>query len=153
MATPTTSAKTKPRTILLTLQRLIHGYKNIAADIITVPEVERKPQEAKKIDQMKTIANANNYHYAFGKAIYFDGGEYGLGILSKYKIAKTQVIPLPSGKAEQCMALITHIDVPGFDSPVLFIATHFDWQKDQTLHIEKAHKIMDIIIGDTKYGF
>lgn len=81
------------------------AIKKIAADIIAVPEVDNKTARSQKIDQLKTIADANNYHYAFGKALDFDGGEYGLGILSKYKIQHTQVINLPSGDAEQRVAL------------------------------------------------
>ncbi|AHF76638.1 Endonuclease/exonuclease/phosphatase family protein [Sodalis praecaptivus] len=129
------------------------AIKNMAADIIAVPEVDNKTARSQNIDQLKTIADANHYHYAFGKAIDFDGGEYGVGILSKYKIAKTQVIPLPSGDAEQRVALIAQIAVPGFDSPVLFIATHFDWQKDPTIRIQQARKILDISIGDAPSDF
>lgn len=76
------------------------AIKNIGADIIAVPEVDNKTARSQKIDQLKTIADANGYHYAFGKALEFDGGEYGVGILSKYKIEHTQVIKLPSGDAE-----------------------------------------------------
>ncbi len=47
--------------------------------------------------------------FAFGKALDFDGGEYGVGILSKYKIDKSKVINLPSGDAEQRVVLISNI--------------------------------------------
>lgn len=129
------------------------AIKNIAADIIAVPEVDNKTARSQKIDQLKTIADANQYYYAFGKALDFDGGEYGLGVLSKYKIQQTQVIKLPSGDAEQRIALLAQVDVPGFDSPVLVMVTHLDWQKDPTLRVEQARYLLDISIGDAKTEF
>lgn len=47
--------------------------------------------------------------FAFGKALDFDGGQYGVGILSKYKIDKSQVVNLPSGNAEQRIVLLSQI--------------------------------------------
>ncbi|AVE59793.1 MULTISPECIES: endonuclease/exonuclease/phosphatase family protein [Citrobacter] len=129
------------------------AIKKIAADIIAVPEVDNKTERSQKIDQLKTIADANNYHYAFGKALDFDGGEYGLGILSKYKIQHTQVINLPSGDAEQRVALLAQIEVPGFDTPVLVMVTHLDWQKDPTMRIEQVRHLLDISIGDASSDF
>ncbi|ANZ03858.1 endonuclease/exonuclease/phosphatase family protein [Raoultella ornithinolytica] len=129
------------------------AIKNIGADIIAVPEVDNKTARSQKIDQLKTIADANGYHYAFGKALEFDGGEYGVGILSKYKIEHTQVIKLPSGDAEQRIALLAQIAVPGFDSPVLVMVTHLDWQKDPTMRIEQVRHLLDVSIGDAPSDF
>ncbi|SUX85916.1 Uncharacterised protein [Citrobacter koseri] len=87
------------------------------------------------------------------RALDFDGGEYGLGILSKYKIQHTQVINLPSGDAEQRVALLAQIEVPGFDTPVLVMVTHLDWQKDPTMRIEQVRHLLDVSIGDASSDF
>jgi len=58
--------------------QLNSAIKRIDAEIIAVSEVDNKTQRSHKIDQLKTIAEANNMHYAFGKALDFDGGEYGV---------------------------------------------------------------------------
>lgn len=129
------------------------AIKKLSADIIAVPEVDNKTARSQHIDQLKTIATANNYHYAFGKALDFDGGEYGLGILSKYKIQHTQVIKLPSGNAEQRVALLAQVSVPGFDTPVIVIVTHLDWQKDPTIRVAQVRHIMGVSIGDIPSDF
>ncbi|APR33462.1 MULTISPECIES: endonuclease/exonuclease/phosphatase family protein [Citrobacter] len=129
------------------------AIERINADIIAVPEVDNKTGRSQKIDQLKKIADANKLHYVFGKAIDFDGGEYGLGLLSKYKILHSQVVKLPSGDAEQRVALLAQIDVPGFDSAPIIMVTHLDWQKDPTMRTEQARYLLDISIGDATTDF
>lgn len=69
-------------------------------------------------------------YYAFGKTLDFYDGEYGIGLLSKYKILHWQVVKLPLGSAEQRVALLAQVAVPGFDSALIIMVTHLDWQKD-----------------------
>jgi endonuclease/exonuclease/phosphatase family metal-dependent hydrolase len=129
------------------------AIKRINADIIAVPEVDNKTQRSQKIDQLKTLAEANKMHYAFGKALDFDGGEYGLGLLSKYKILHSQVVKLPSGDAEQRVVLLAQVDVPGFDSAPIIMVTHLDWQKDPTVRTGQARYLLDLSIGDAGSDF
>ncbi len=129
------------------------AIKKINADIIAVLEVDNKTQRSQKIDQLKTIADANKMHYVFGKALDFDGGEYGLGLLSKYKILHSQVIKLPSGNAEQRVALLAQVEVPGFDSAPIIMVTHLDWQKDPTIRTEQVRYLLDLSISDAPSDF
>lgn len=71
--------------------------------------------------------------FAFGKALDFDGGQYGVGILSKYKIDKSQVVNLPSGNAEQRIVLLSQITKPGFDSPIIIMFSHFSSVRSMTI--------------------
>lgn len=129
------------------------AIKKIDADVIIVPEVDNKTERSGKIDQLKIIGEANNLYYAFGKAIDFDGGEYGVGILSKHKIVHSQAIHLPSGKAEQRVLLLSQVVVPGFDSPILIMATHLDWQKNPEVRLMQVRHILDVSIGDAPSDF
>ncbi|MTH45966.1 endonuclease/exonuclease/phosphatase family protein [Intestinirhabdus alba] len=133
--------------------QLNSAIKIIDADIIAVPEVDNKTKRSQKIDQLKTLAEANNMHYAFGKALDFDGGEYGLGLLSKYKILHSQVLKLPSGDAEQRVVLLAQVEVPGFDSAPVIMVTHLDWQKDPTIRTGQVRYLLDLSIGDAKSDF
>ena len=62
----------------------------------------------------------------FGKTIDHDGGDYGIAVLSKYPILSQQSLVLPSfpngdktnSAYEQRIALITQIEVPGFEVPI-----------------------------------
>ena len=129
------------------------AINKINADIIAVLEVDNKTQRSHKTDQLKTIADANKMHYAFGKALDFDGGEYGLGLLSKYKILHSQVIKLPSGNAEQRVVLLAQVEVPGFDTAPIIMVTHLDWQKDPAIRTGQVRTLLDLSIGDAPSDF
>lgn len=129
------------------------AIKRIDADIIAIQEVDNKTLRSQKIDQLKKIADANKMHYAFGKALDFDGGEYGVGLLSKYKILHSQVVKLPSGDAEQRVTLLAQVEVPGFDSAPIIMVTHLDWQKDPAIRTEQARYLLDLGIGDAASDF
>ncbi len=135
------------------LDELSKAIAKIDADVIVLTEIDNKTVRSKKVNQLEEIAKANKMDFAFGKALDFDGGEYGVGILSKYKIEKSQVVNLPSGGAEQRVVLLSQITKPGFDSPIIIMGTHLDWQKDPTIRIGQVRHILDATIGDTETGF
>ncbi|HGN1705230.1 TPA: endonuclease/exonuclease/phosphatase family protein [Providencia rettgeri] len=135
------------------LENLNKAIAKIDADVIVLTEIDNKTARSKKVHQLEEIAKANKMDFAFGKALDFDGGEYGVGILSKYKIEKSQVVNLPSGDAEQRVVLLSQITKPGFDSPIIIMGTHLDWQKDPTIRIGQVRHILDASIGDTDTGF
>ncbi|EUC97241.1 endonuclease/exonuclease/phosphatase family protein [Providencia alcalifaciens] len=135
------------------LDELSKAIAKIDADVIVLTEIDNKTARSKKVNQLEEIAKANKMDFAFGKALHFDGGEYGVGILSKYKIEKSQVVNLPSGGAEQRVVLLSQITKPGFDSPIIIMGTHLDWQKDPTIRIGQVRHILDATIGDTETGF
>ncbi|HHN8580313.1 endonuclease/exonuclease/phosphatase family protein [Providencia rettgeri] len=135
------------------LDGLNKAIAKIDADVIVLTEIDNKTARSKKVHQLEEIAKANKMDFAFGKALDFDGGEYGVGILSKYKIDKSKVVNLPSGDAEQRVVLISQISKPGFDAPIIVMGTHLDWQKDPTIRIGQVRHILDASIGDTDTGF
>ncbi|WP_272534293.1 MULTISPECIES: endonuclease/exonuclease/phosphatase family protein [Providencia] len=135
------------------LDELSKAIAKIDADVIVLTEIDNKTARSKKVNQLEEIAKANKMDFSFGKALDFDGGEYGVGILSKYKIEKSQVVNLPSGGAEQRVVLLSQITKPGFDSPIIIMGTHLDWQKDPTIRIGQVRHILDATIGDTETGF
>ncbi|MBC3215588.1 endonuclease/exonuclease/phosphatase family protein [Serratia fonticola] len=132
---------------------LNQAIKHIDADVIAVEEIDNKTARSGKIDQLAELAKANGLFYAYGKALDFDGGEYGVGLLSKYKIDKSQVVKLPSGDAEQRVVLLSQITKPGFDSPIIVMVTHLDWQKDPAVRLGQARYILDLSIGDAPSDF
>ncbi|MFD1803789.1 endonuclease/exonuclease/phosphatase family protein [Mixta tenebrionis] len=135
------------------LTQLNQAIKKIDADVIAVTEIDNQTHRSGNINQLAKIAEANHLFYAFGKALDFDGGEYGVGLLSKYKIDKSQVINLPSGTAEQRVALLSQITKPGFDSPIIVMTTHLDWQKNPEVRINQARYLLDLSIGDAPSDF
>ena len=63
----------------------------------------------------------------YGKAIDYKGGYYGLGILSRYPIVKSErvFLPNPEPKKEQRILLMAEIELPD-GSSITFISTHLE---------------------------
>lgn len=63
---------------------------------------------------------------AYGKALDYKGGYYGIGILSKYPIIRTERVLLPhNGRAEQRVMLVVDVEMPDRKT-VTFACTHLE---------------------------
>lgn len=135
------------------LQNIANAIKTLDADIIALSEVDKNTQRSGKVDQLAELKKLTGMYGVFGKAIDFEGGEYGIAILSRYPISKEQTLPLPSPKVEQSVILAAEIQKPGFDSPIIFIANHMDWHEDPAVRMMQLHAIDDFAVGNTESKF
>src|SRR5687767_4395118 len=84
----------------LDLERIAKVITAARPDLVAVQEVDRKARRTKGVDQAAELGRLTGLHVEFGKAIDFQGGEYGLAVLSRFPIKAAKVHPLP-GKAGQ----------------------------------------------------
>ena len=131
------------------LPEIAKAIKSIDADVIAIQEVDVLTARSGTVDQANTLAKLTGMNVEFGKAIDFDGGQYGLAIASKYPILKTEIIKLPSGNREQRIAFEAHIDVPGFAAPITIYNTHLDTKEDPLMRVDQIRKLNDSAI-DTR---
>ena len=69
-------------------------------DIVAVQELDSATARSGNTDVLKEVANQCGYHYYFGPAISYDGGKYGVGVLTKEKPLNVTNVALP-GKEEK----------------------------------------------------
>jgi endonuclease/exonuclease/phosphatase family metal-dependent hydrolase len=74
------------------IARVINDAK---ADIVALQEVETGVNRSGRVDEAKMLAEKTGLHYQFFKAIDHDGGDYGIAILSRYKMQDVKLVPLP----------------------------------------------------------
>ena len=81
---------------------IVAAIKASGADIIGLQAVDYMTGRSGKIDQARAIADAAGYKYCwtFG-AFAFDGGKFGVAIISKYPILGNDITYLSSGTGEQ----------------------------------------------------
>ena len=79
-------------------------------------------------------------HAAFGAFMPYQGGHYGLGILSRFPIHRETVIRLPNGN-EPRVALAAEIAIPPFADTVVAIVVHFDWVEDDAFRYAQAQVV------------
>ena len=112
----------------LDMSKIAENITKRGMDIVGIQEIDQMTSRVGGIDTMKMLSNATGYsYYVFFKAISYKGGEYGIGILSKYPILETERIELGSGECEQRVLGKAVIEVAGIRIP--FFVTHLSYEK------------------------
>lgn len=116
--------------------------KESQPDIVALQEVDYKTNRAKKMDLVTELAFRTKMAPLFGRAMYYDGGEYGEGILSNYTFINTKNHPLPytSGK-EPRAALEVTFELKSGDT-IQFVGTHLDHERDDFNRRQQARELI-----------
>lgn len=109
----------------LDLERQARIIKELKPDLVALQEVDRKTRRSQQVDQAARLGELTGLHAIFGKAMDYDGGEYGLAILSAYPIMASRVHALPTERRREPRALLEATITLGKDGRRLrFFATH-----------------------------
>ncbi len=123
------------------LNKIAQVINSVNPDLVALQEVDYKTNRAKKMDLCTELAKLTRLIPLFGRAMYYDDGEYGIGILSKYTFIKTQRHLLPYSKNhEPRVALEILLKLPTGDT-VRFVGTHLDHTKKTTDRINQIKEI------------
>lgn len=133
----------------LDMTKLASNITEFKMDVVGLQEVDQKTTRVNGIDTMKELSDATGYeHYAFFKAISYKGGEYGVGILSKYPIVETERIALESENYEQRVLGRAAINVNG--TVLQFFVTHLSYE-DKEVRTKQFLQIAEVLKGYDNY--
>ncbi len=129
------------------------------ADVVALQEVDSVCNRSLRIDIMKELGQRTGMYYYFGKAMDYDGGGYGEGLLTRWPVEAivTQPLPYQPNKNREPRAAIECILRTPNNKKVKIIATHLDHLRDstdrilQTNHLYALYKeepLPFIITGD-----
>lgn len=115
--------------------------KSAKPDLVALQEVDYKTNRAKKYDLVTELAFRTGMSPLFARAMPYDGGEYGEGILSGYTFLSTKNHPLPytEGKEPRAAAEVNVILKSG--DTIRFVGTHLDHERDPTNRIMQAKEL------------
>lgn len=85
-------------------KRIANHIESISPDVIALQEVDSITRRSNNTDVLKTIADITRMHYIYSPAIFFEGGKYGIGLLSKERPISHKKIALPG--AEEARTLL-----------------------------------------------
>lgn len=94
--------------------RIAEVVKKELPDVVAIQELDKKTKRSNNRDVLREIAKDVDMTPSFGAAIDFQGGQYGIGILSKDKPIKVESYPLPGSEEKRCLLAVE------FDRFVLF---------------------------------
>ncbi|KAB7731787.1 endonuclease [Rudanella paleaurantiibacter] len=117
-------------------------------DVVMVQEVDvRTGRSGKALDQAAELGRQTGLNAYFFKGIDYDGGEYGIAILSKYPLTNQRRIPLPLDSAtrgEPRVLGLATVTLPG-KRTVTLANTHLDAQRAPTNRQLQAARIVEVL--------
>jgi endonuclease/exonuclease/phosphatase family metal-dependent hydrolase len=115
-------------------------------DLVALQEVDFKTNRAKNYDLATELGWRNKMAPLFGKAMDYDGGAYGEGILTKMPIVASRNIPLPHSPGnEPRAALEVMVELESGDT-ICFIGTHLEHQRGSTDRTDQVNEINRVFL-------
>ena len=99
-------------------------------DLVALQEIDSMTARA-PYDEAKQLGTLTGMHSYFAKTISYQGGSYGIAVLSRYPIASHQkiMLPMPDPTGEQRAVAIIKVEIiPG--TPFYFASTHLDLKEE-----------------------
>ena len=113
-------------------------------DFVALQEVDFKTNRAKKYDLVTELAWRTKLVPLFGKAMNFDDGEYGEGVLSKYTFLRSRNVALPYTPGNEPRAALEIVTTIASNDTIAFVGTHLDHLKDEKDRVAQVKKINDV---------
>lgn len=132
------------------LDVIANVIKKADADFVSLQEVDFKTNRAKKYDLTTELGFRTKMTSIFGRAMYYDGGEYGEAVLSKYTFLNTRNVALPYTKGNEPRTALEVTTVLTSGDTISFIGTHLDHLKTDTDRIPQA-KELNKVFSKNKY--
>ena len=137
------------------LERTATVIEAFDADIVALQEVDEDVRRSGKVDQATWLGDRLGMHASFGSFMDYQGGRYGLALLSRLPIESSQSWRLTDGN-EPRVALAIEVR-PSSGDPIAVVCVHFDWVEDDGYRFTQATETMDrlgkldipwIVLGD-----
>ncbi len=125
------------------LPRTANVLRALNADVIALQEVDERVTRSGGAPQADSLGALLGMHAAFGAFMPYQGGEYGLALLSRHPIVRSTALRLPDGN-EPRVALIAELAIPGSDT-IAVINVHFDWVGNDTLRYAQAEALTRVL--------
>jgi endonuclease/exonuclease/phosphatase family metal-dependent hydrolase len=123
----------------LDLARTGDVLEKLEPDFVGLQEVDYRATRSGSANQPTELGKQLGMHAAFGPFMEFQGGRYGLAVLSRYPIVNSQSINLPEGN-EPRVALAVEVRLPN-DESLMLVNVHFDWVNDDRFRFAQASKL------------
>lgn len=119
-------------------------------DFVTLQEVDFKTNRAKKYDLVTELGWRTKMAPIFARAMYYDHGEYGEGVLSKHTFLKTRNIALPYNFGDEPRSALEITTVIPSKDTISIIGTHLDHLKLDANKLMQAKEI-NRVFSENKY--
>ena len=115
------------------IERLAKIIRDLNPDVVALQEVDFKTRRSNGIDQAGRLGELTRMESVFGRAMYFQGGEYGEALLSRFPMEEKRVYALPYRPGQEPRAALAAKVIPDGGLPeFIFVGTHLCHQSEET---------------------
>lgn len=140
------------------LERVAAIVKETGADVALLQEVDRGTARSGRVDQIARLAELTELKYAFGSTLDYQGGKYGIAVLSRWNIVGDTLFPLPidppqpraGGSYEPRGALRVTLAAPG--GAITIVNTHIDASRTDFYRRQEAMTVANIATAAVRPG-
>lgn len=120
--------------------------QEVDPDFVALQEVDFKTKRARNFDLVTELGWRTKMTSLFGKAMNYDGGAYGEGVLTKLPLIASRNIPLPHSPGnEPRAALEVTVELESGDT-ICFVGTHLEHQKNNPDRIDQTRRINEVFL-------
>lgn len=139
----------------LDLQRIAQVINDQHPDLVGLQEVDRGVKRTEGRDEIAELAKLTSMNYAFAHNLDYQGGQYGVAVLSRFPISTIDHRKYENKReAERRGMICVEVDIAG--KTINFVTTHLDYQyedgrvfeTEQLLQFLSAKKAPLIVVGD-----
>ena len=113
------------------LSRAAEVIRRTNADLVVLQEIDNGARRSGQQDQMAVLAELTGLHAEFGAFMPYQGGHYGMGVMSRFPILESRNHRLPEG-AEPRSSLDARVQLPN-GSELVLCGVHFYATAEQRL--------------------
>lgn len=132
------------------LDRIGAAIRAAEPDILLLQEVDSATRRSNGVDQLAVLAASTGMQGVFGRSLDYQGGGYGIAILSRHPIVESQTIRLrvdppqerAGGAYEPRSALVARIRV-GSDT-IDVVNTHIDASRDDFYRLQEIRTVLAV---------
>lgn len=114
-------------------QRIANVINNASPDVVAVQEVDSMTHRSGQKYVLGEIAERTQMHAYFAPAIDYDGGKYGVGLLTKQVPIRLQTMPLPGREEARTLILAEFEDY-------IYCCTHLSLTEEDRMESLKVLK-------------
>lgn len=125
---------------ICSFQRVANVINNASPDVVAIQEVDSMTRRSGQKYVLGEIAERTQMHACFAPAIEFEGGKYGIGLLTKQVPLRLQTIPLPGREEARTLILAEFEDY-------IYCCTHLSLTEEDRM---KSLEIVKSLIASYK---
>ncbi len=106
------------------LERIAALIKALDPDLVALQEVDSVTTRTNEVDQAAELGRLTGLAYVYGSFMPYQGGAYGMALLSRWPVDTSQNLRLPDGD-EPRTALSATVTLPNTGQKIRFVGIHF----------------------------